>query len=120
MILLMRRSNRKITSLRLSPFKNRSSCYSQGIKGVSALGSQYLPLPLHDPNRNLRSSDTLQIVISMEKHTFQDSAANFFNSLPVNLRSCNVFHRFNELVTNVFKQRAQLRLAEMHVIAFYL
>ena len=109
MILLMRRSIRKITSLRISPFKNRSSCYSQGIYGVSALGSQYLPLPLHDPKRNLRSSDTLQ-----------DSAANFFNSLPANLRSCNVFHRFNQLVTNVFKQRAQLRLEEMHVVAFYL
>ena len=49
----------------------------------------------------------------MEKHTFQDSAAKPFNNLPVNLGSCNDFHRFHQLVTNVFEERAGLRLAEM-------
>ena len=49
----------------------------------------------------------------MEKDTFQDSAAKHFNSLPANLTSCNDFHRFHQLVTNVFEERAGLRLAEM-------
>ena len=58
---------------------------------------KYLPLPPRNPKRNLRSSDTLQITIPVEKHTFQDSVAKLFNSLPANLRSYNDFHRFNQL-----------------------
>ena len=74
---------------------------------------EYLPLPLHDPKRKPRLSDTLQIAITMEKDTFKDSAAKLFNSLPANLRSSNDFHRFHQLVANVFEERAGLRLAEM-------
>ena len=65
---------------------------------------EYLPLPLHDPKGNVRSSDTLQIAIPMDKQTFQDLAAKLFYRLPANVRSYNDFHRFNQLVTYVLKK----------------
>ena len=104
----------------LTPLKRRK-CTSSNFSPCDTyeyLARIFAALPLHDPKRNLRSSDTLQIAIPMEKHTFQNSAAKPFNSLPANLRwwSCNDVHRCHQLVTYVFEEREGLRLAEMSLV----
>ena len=47
-----------------------------------------LKLELRKPVRNLRSSNKLNLVVPTCSGTFQDRAANLFNSLPKEIRNC--------------------------------
>ena len=61
--------------------------------------------------RSLRSSDPIRLQVSLEKGTFQDTAAALFNNLPVNLKRCDDFNLFSSRVFKFLKNRAQASLS---------
>lgn len=54
----------------------------------------YATLQRDEPNRNLRSSSTVQFTIPLIKGRFKDSASKAFNQLPVNIRNSETFTSF--------------------------
>ena len=62
----------------------------------SPIWPEYLTLNVHNPFRNLRSTNDTQVEIPLIANTFQDQAASLFNKLPRNLRNTvdhNIFSR---------------------------
>ena len=54
----------------------------------------YIRLEKYTPTRTLRSSNETKLTVPLIKGTFQDSAAEIFNSLPVTIRNCTDFTTF--------------------------
>ena len=70
----------KRTELHLLKFNRAMPYEERRTLRKSKVARIFASPPLHDPKMNLRSSDTVQMDITIEKHTFQDSAAVIFNS----------------------------------------
>ena len=61
-------------------------------------------VPLNSQTR-VSSSETINLVIPLETHTFQDCASKIFNSLPPPIKSCTNFCFFSKQTFNIIKQR---------------
>lgn len=57
--------------------------------------------------RELRSSSTLNLVISLVPNTFQDNVSALFNSLPPELKSCINFKSFSKQTFTILKERCR-------------
>lgn len=67
--------------------------------------------PIYNPSRNLRSSSTPLLQISLLKGTFQDSVANLYNDLPASISSITDDHNFVKESAKILKAKAIMRLA---------
>ena len=55
----------------------------------------YLPLKIKSDERLLRSSVATQVEVPLESGTFQATASQLFNVLPIEPRNCTNFNQFS-------------------------
>ena len=70
----------------------------------------YLNLQRVSISRELRSSDGIRLQVSLEKGTFQDTAALLFNNLPKKLKTCDDLNIFTSRLFKYLRNRAKTRL----------
>ena len=66
----------------------------------------YLKLKIHQPNRCLRSSNSIQLERPLISNTLQDQTSHLFNSLPNIVRCCPDFTTFCRETRNIMYTRA--------------
>ena len=70
----------------------------------------YIRLEKYIPTRTLRSSNEIKPIVPLIKGTFQDSAAETFNSLPATTRICTNFKTFKREARVHLRNMASVRL----------
>ena len=67
----------------------------------------YLKIIKQECPRELRSRNSVRLVVPAENGTFQDNASKLFNNLPENIRNCKHYKTFLKLSRNVLINRVQ-------------
>ena len=57
--------------------------------------------------KELRSSNSIRLVVPTENGTFQDNASKLFNNLPETIRNCTDYRTFLRLSRNFLSSRVQ-------------
>ena len=57
--------------------------------------------------KELRSSNSIRLVVPTKNGTFQDNASKLFNNLPETIRNCKDYRTFLRLSRNFLKNRVQ-------------
>ena len=71
---------------------------------------KYLPLKLIERKRNLRSSQNGPMINYGEKNTFQLQAHEIFNTLPINIKTCETQKSFTNNARSFYKDEAFTRI----------
>ena len=79
----------------------------------------YIRLEKYTPTRTLRSSNETKLTVPLIKETFQDSAAEVFNSLPVTIRNCTDFTTFKRKARAHLRNIASARLVRQNSSFFF-
>ena len=67
----------------------------------------YLKIIKQKCRKELRSSNSIRLVILTENDTFQDNASKLFNNLPETIRNCKDYRTFLSLSSNFLCNRVQ-------------
>ena len=75
------------------------------------LGSEswpdFLKITKQECSKELRSSNSIRLVVPTENGTFQDNASKLFNNLPETIRNCKDYRTFLRLSRNFLCNRVQ-------------
>ena len=78
----------------------------------------YLKIIKRECPKELRSSNSIRLVVPTENGTFQDNASKLFNNLPETIRNCRDYRTFLRLSGNFFKKQSTQRFVSFTVIVF--
>ena len=67
----------------------------------------YLKIIKQECRKELRSSNSIRLVVPTENGTFQDNASKLFNNLPETIRNCKDYRTFLRLSRNFLCNRVQ-------------
>ena len=67
----------------------------------------YCEIIKQECSKELRSSNSIRLVVLMENSTFQDNASKLFNNLPETIRNCKDYRTFSRLSRNFLQNRVQ-------------
>ena len=67
----------------------------------------YLKIIKQECRKELRSSNSIRLVVLTENDTFQDNASKLFNNLPETIRNCKDYRTFLRLSRNFLRNRVQ-------------
>ena len=67
----------------------------------------YLKIIKQECPKELRSSNSIRLVVPTENGTFQDNAPKLFNNLPETIRNCEDYRTFLRLSRNLLCNRVQ-------------
>ena len=67
----------------------------------------YLKIIKQECPKELRSSNSIRLVVPTENGTFQDNASKLFNNLPETIRNCKDYRTFLRLSRNFLRNRVQ-------------
>ena len=67
----------------------------------------YLKIIKQECPKELRSSNSIRLVVPTENGTFQDNASKLFNNLPETIRNCKDYRTFLRLSRNFLSNRVQ-------------
>ena len=67
----------------------------------------YLKIIKQECRKELRSSNSIRLVVPTENSTFQDNASKLFNNLPESIRNCKDYRTFLRLSRNFLCNRVQ-------------
>ena len=67
----------------------------------------YLKIIKQECPKEMRSSNSIRLVIPTENGTFQDNASKLFNNLPETIRNCKDYRTFLRLSRNFLRNRVQ-------------
>ena len=67
----------------------------------------YLKIIKQECPKELRSSNSIRLVVPTENGTFQDNASKLFNNLPETIKNCKDYRTFFRLLRNFLRNRIQ-------------